>query len=69
MADPKKKTDAQLSVKVQLKLPMLPNFISTVDGRPIDVKDIPDTTLRMIGNRWTDRLIAHARERKGILDP
>jgi hypothetical protein len=62
------KVDANLSVRIQLKIPTLPNFISTLDGRPLDVKDIPDDTLRKIGQMWTDKLLQHARKRKGIFD-
>jgi len=62
-------TDAELAVRIQLKIPMLPNFIATVDGRSIDVKDIPDATLRTIGSQWTEKLLAHARQRKGFTDP
>ena len=64
-----KKTDAELAVKIQLKIPALPNFITTTDDRTIDVKDLPDATLRRIGEQWTEKLIQHARSRKGISDP
>ena len=63
------KTDAELSVRIQLKIPQLPNFITTTDDRVVDVKDLPDATLRRIGEQWTEKLLRHARERKGISDP
>jgi hypothetical protein len=62
-------TDANLHLRIQVRIPSLPNFLVTVDGRPIDVKDIPDATLQKIGERWTEKLLEHARTRKGILDP
>jgi hypothetical protein len=64
-----RKTNAELAVKVQVRIPALPNFITTTDDRTIDVKDLPDATLRKIGEQWTEKLILHARARKGISDP
>lgn len=67
MADPaKKKTDARISVKIELEIPQLPNFFQTTDGRSIPISQIPDATLRIIGQRWTDKLILHARKGKAI---
>jgi hypothetical protein len=63
------KTEAELAVRIQLRIPMIPNFVQTVDDRSIDVKDLPDATLRVIGEQWTEKLLLHARQRKGISDP
>jgi hypothetical protein len=63
------KTEEKLVARMQLKIPTLPNFISTVEGSSIPIKDIPDTTLRKIGEQWTEKLIKHARSRKGVNDP
>lgn len=61
-------TDAELKQRIQIKLPALPNFLLTTDGRSIDVGTIPDATLRVVGEKWTEKLIAHARGRKTLFD-
>lgn len=64
-----KKTDSNLSLRVELRVPMLPNFLHTVEGHSIHISKVPDETLRKIGHEWTTKLIAHARKDKGIYDP
>ena len=61
----KQQTDARLKVRIQVKVPSVPNFILTEDGRSIDIKDLPDSTIREIGRRWTDKLLDHAWKRRG----
>jgi len=54
-----------LELKCAMKLPILPNFMRSIDGETaIDVADLSDDDLRATGQAWTDALIEHAKHRR-----
>lgn len=69
--------DRTVFVSQQLKVPIVPNFI-TVDGKfvqpgtpghpqelpKIDIKDLNDATLEAIADAWKDALLESARARR-----
>lgn len=46
------------------ELPSLPNFIKMDNGQSVDIKDIHDSSLADIAERWKQALIAHAENRR-----
>lgn len=61
-------TDAHqiITVKLEFKLPSLPNFIviNSPDKQSIDIADLDDDALKQIGHKWTEALLELASKRR-----
>lgn len=53
-----------LSVKAEVELPMLPNFLRMTDGQSLPIEAVTDDTLRELGAAWTESLVEHAQRRR-----
>lgn len=60
---PKRHTLA-IKADFEIELPQLPNFIRQPNGITIDVKDIHDSSLVEIADKWKEALLVHAEERR-----
>ncbi len=52
-----------LTVKMDVTVPMLPNFVFTSAGK-VGVEMLTDEALKQLGAAWTEALIRHAQERR-----
>lgn len=51
-----------LSVKADVRIPQVPNFLILSDDSKVPVSAITEQGLREIGAQWTDDLVARAKE-------
>lgn len=53
----------KMSIDLEIRLPMTPNFLLT-DGRSIPIDEFTDEQLKAIGEAWVKRLLEVARDRR-----
>ena len=49
-----------ITVKAQVEVPRVPNFLVTNPNHKISIADVPDDELRYVGEAWTENLLARA---------
>lgn len=60
-----------IEMSQSIELPKLPNYLKRGEsmnemGEMVDVADLSDAALKIIGECWTNELIAHAARRRKI---
>lgn len=53
-----------LTVKAEVELPRVPNFLRMADGQTIPVSAITEEGLRQLGAEWITALIANAKRQR-----
>ncbi len=62
MSDPSTIT---ITTGLDVHMPRPPNFLRALcSDHPVDVADVDDESLRVIGEAWAEALILHARKRR-----
>lgn len=54
----------KVKVEADVQVPKVPNFLLYPGGGKIRVGDVQDTSLRRIGEAWTEALLQRAREQR-----
>ena len=52
----------KLRIEIQVKLPMVPNFLLTEGGGKFPVSDFTKKELRKIGKQWVEKLVANGKD-------
>ena len=50
------------TVKAEIEMPRVPNFLRRTDGETMSIADFADEGLEEIGRLWTENLIKRAQE-------
>jgi hypothetical protein len=55
----------KINVHAQIEIPRVPNFLKMEGGKTIPISAITEEGFREIGKKWTEELIARAKEQGG----
>lgn len=61
---PKNPSGAQVSPRLEVSIPKVPNFLRTFDDRAVDVAELSERDLLKVAADWTKLLLANAETRR-----